>query len=305
MPAATAAMEMSAVADSALPEPDRAREPDRSTARPQSSELGRRIVSAVILATIAIAALWIGGWVFTIFVIVLAAIGLREWTDICGAADPPWLRICFIAALVLGLALAHIGNFSWALALLAGAAALALGIACVQRAFGWTALGIVYVAIPSIALIAFRQEGPEGLPIIVFVALIVWATDIAAYFGGRAIGGPKLWPLVSPKKTWSGAATGLAGAIAVALMFTAMAGTGNWLAALLLALLLSVGAQAGDLAESAFKRRFGVKDSGTIIPGHGGVLDRVDGLYVALALAGLLAVMNAPLFLAAFHESLS
>ena len=185
------------------------------------------------------------------------------------------------------------------------AAALGLGIACVERAFGWTALGIVYVAIPSIALIAFRQEGPEGLPIIVFVAQIVWATDIAAYFGGRAIGGPKLWPLVSPKKTWSGAATGLAGAIAVALMFTAMVGTGNWLAALLLALLLSVGAQAGDLAESAFKRRFGVKDSGTIIPGHGGVLDRVDGLYVALALAGLLAVMNAPLFLAAFHESLS
>lgn len=294
---------MSAVADSALPEPGPEPVRDRSTAWQQSSELSRRIVSAIVLAMIAIAALWIGGWVFTILVIVLAAIGLWEWTGICGALDPPWLRTCFIAALVLGLVLAHIGNLTWALALLAGAAALALTTACARRAYGWAALGIIYVAIPSIALIEFRQAA--GLLIIVFVALIVWATDIAAYFGGRAIGGPKLWPLVSPKKTWSGAATGLTGAIVVALIFTVIVGTGNWLTALLLAILLSLGAQAGDLAESAFKRRFGVKNSGTIIPGHGGVLDRVDGLYVALALAWLLAIMNVPLLMAAFSEGLS
>lgn len=302
-------MVMSAMADSALPELARQSDRDRPIGTRQSSELGRRVISAVILALIAIAALWIGGWFFTIFVLVLAAIGLWEWTGICGAGDPLWLRTGFVVALVIGLALAHIGghvgDFSWALALLAGAAALALSIACIRRAYGWVALGIVYVAIPSMALIAFRQAGADGLPVIVFVALIVWATDIAAYFGGRAIGGPKLWPRVSPKKTWSGAGFGLVGAIVVALIFFASAGTGSWVAALFLAILLSLGAQAGDLAESAFKRRFGVKDSGTILPGHGGVLDRVDGLYVALALAWLLAIANAPLFISAFPVSLS
>ena len=296
-------MEMSAMADNALPEP--APDRDRSALPRQSSELSRRIISAVVLAIIAIAALSIGGWIFALLVIVLAAIGLWEWTGICGAADPLWLRTGLVAALVIGLALTHIGNLVFALPLLAGAAVLALTIACVRRAYGWAALGIIYVAIPSIALIAFRQQGEKGLLIIVFVALIVWATDIAAYFGGRSIGGPKLWPLVSPKKTWSGAASGLIGAIIVALIFTVIAGAGNWLAAVVLAILLSVVAQAGDLAESAFKRRFGVKDSGSIIPGHGGVLDRVDGLYVALALAWLLAIMNVPLFLAGFYESLS
>ena len=296
-------MEISTVADNALPDP--APDQNRSAVPRQSSELSQRVISAIVLAMIAIAALWIGGWVFAFFIIVLAAIGLWEWTGICGTADPPWLRACLIAAVVLGLTMTHIGNLVFALSLLAGAAALALTVSCAQRAFGWAALGIVYVAIPSIALIAFRQEGEKGLLIIVFVALIVWATDIAAYFGGRSIGGPKLWPLVSPKKTWSGAATGLSGAIVVALIFTMSAGTGNWLAAVVLAILLSVGAQVGDLAESAFKRRFGVKDSGTIIPGHGGVLDRVDGLHVALALALLLAIMNVPLFLATFYESLS
>jgi phosphatidate cytidylyltransferase len=298
-------MEMLIVADNALPDPASAPDRNQTDLPRQSSELGRRVVSAAILAAIAIAALWIGGWVFTIFVVALAAIGLWEWTGICGAADPPWLRAGLIAALVVCLILVHLGNLFWALALLAGAAALALTLACVRRAYGWAALGIAYVAFPSIALIAFRQAGAEGVLAIVFVALIVWATDIAAYFGGRSFGGPKLWPLVSPKKTWSGAASGLIGAIVVALIFTVTVGTGIWLAAFVLAIGLSVAAQAGDLAESAFKRRFGVKDSGTVIPGHGGVLDRVDGLYAALAFAMLLAVMNVPLFLAVFYESLS
>ena len=296
-------MEMSAVADNTLPDPGPVQ--DRSTVPRKSSELTRRIISAVVLAMIAVAALWFGGWVFTLFIIVLAAIGLWEWTGICGAIDPLWLRSGLIAALVFGLTLAHIGNMTWALALLAAAAALALTIACARRAYGWASLGVIYIAIPSIALIAFRQEGEKGVLIIVFVALVVWATDIAAYFGGRSIGGPKLWQLVSPKKTWSGAVSGLTGAIVAAVIFILAVGTGSRTAVLVLAILLSVGAQTGDLAESAFKRRFGTKDSGTIIPGHGGVLDRLDGLYVALALAWLLAIMNVPLFAAAFPESMS
>jgi len=296
-------MEMSAVADNTLPDPAPAPDRDRSAEPRQSSELSRRIISAIVLATIAIVALWIGGWVFALLVIVLAAIGLWEWTGICGAAEPPWLRAGLISALVVGLTLFQLGNLISALVLLAGAAAVALTVACVRRAYGWATLGIIYVTIPSIALIAFRQAGAEGVLMIVFIALIVWATDIAAYFGGRAIGGPKLWPLVSPKKTWSGAVSGLSGAIIVALVFTVIAGKGSLVAAVILAILLSVAAQAGDLAESAFKRRFGVKDSGTIIPGHGGVLDRVDGLFVALALAWLLAVMSVPLFMVAFYES--
>ncbi len=295
-------MEMSGVADNARPQPGSQPAGAGSAGPPRSSELGRRTVSAVILATVAIAALWIGGWVFALFVIALAVVGLSEWTGICGAVTPLWLRAGLLAALALGLALAHIGSLTWALTLLAAAVGLALTVACASHAWGWAALGVVYVAIPSLALIAFRQEAAQGVSIIVFVALVVWATDIAAYFGGRALGGPKLWPLVSPKKTWSGAVSGLAGAFAVALGFMLIVTAGSWPAALVLATLLSIGAQAGDLAESAFKRRFGVKDSGAIIPGHGGVLDRVDGLFVALALAWLLKIVNAPLFMAAFRE---
>jgi phosphatidate cytidylyltransferase len=124
---------------------------------------------------------------------------------------------------------------------------------------------------------------------VLFVIFIVWATDVAAYFGGRSFGGPKLWPRVSPKKTWSGATTGLFAALCAGGLTAGLTGAGDWRLGVLIAAPLSVISQLGDLLESALKRRFGVKDSGHVIPGHGGVLDRLDGLFAAAALALLMA----------------
>ena len=134
-----------------------------------------------------------------------------------------------------------------------------------------------------------QAEAPVGWAAVLFILVVVWATDIAAYFAGRGIGGPKLWPRVSPKKTWSGALGGTAAALVAGGLVVALSGIGGFVTGAALAVPLSIAAQAGDLFESAVKRKFGVKDSGTIIPGHGGVLDRVDGLFGAAALAWLLA----------------
>ena len=157
----------------------------------------------------------------------------------------------------------------------------------------WMALGVVYLAVPAAGLILFRQAmPPAGWASILFLLAVVWATDIAAYFAGRGIGGPKLWPRVSPKKTWSGALGGLAAALIAGGVIAALTGAGGFWLGVVLAAPLSIAAQAGDLFESAVKRRFGVKDSGTIIPGHGGVLDRVDGILGAAALALLVAALG-------------
>ena len=158
--------------------------------------------------------------------------------------------------------------------------------------FTWIGLGLPYVGIPCAAFILLRQTEPAGWIAIVFILAVVWATDVAAFFGGRAIGGPKLWPRVSPKKTWSGALSGLFAAIAAGGLTAMLTRAGHPAIGMLIAIPLSIAAQAGDLLESSLKRKFDVKDSGHIIPGHGGVLDRVDGLFGAAALAWLIAALG-------------
>jgi phosphatidate cytidylyltransferase len=157
---------------------------------------------------------------------------------------------------------------------------------------GWSAVGLVYVLLPAAALLSLRQTEPSGWAAILFVLIVVWATDTAAYFGGRSIGGPKLWPKVSPKKTWSGAICGFVVAMLAGGAAAALTSGGDFRTGALLAAPLSIAAQAGDLLESAVKRHFGVKDSGSIIPGHGGVLDRVDGLFGAAVIAWLIAALK-------------
>ncbi len=149
--------------------------------------------------------------------------------------------------------------------------------------------GLLYVALPLALFIYFKPVE------IVFVLLLVVATDTGGYFAGCRLGGPKVWPTISPKKTWAGSFGGLALSLALALTYGGMLGSASWKAFLLTGLVLNLSAQFGDFFESALKRMLGVKDSGTILPGHGGVLDRIDGLLLAVpAYAGLRAV--APLF---------
>jgi phosphatidate cytidylyltransferase len=150
------------------------------------------------------------------------------------------------------------------------------------------AVGVLYVGVAGLALIWLRADGIAGRMNVLFLLLVVWASDIGAYLVGRALGGPKLAPTISPGKTWSGAAGGLLAAAAVGLAIALSAsGLPGWTT--LVAGALGVVSQGGDLLESAIKRRFGVKDSGRLIPGHGGLLDRLDGVLAAAPMAALLA----------------
>jgi len=153
----------------------------------------------------------------------------------------------------------------------------------------WLAAGAVYALAAAACPILLRYDADYGLVAILFLFAVVWATDIAAYFSGRYFGGPKLWPAVSPKKTWSGAFGGLICAMVAAFIVASFAALSHG-ALIVLAAILSVASQAGDLFESHLKRRFGVKDASHIIPGHGGLMDRLDGFIFASTLAVLIAL---------------
>lgn len=244
-----------------------------------ASELTKRVISAVVLAPVVLAMVWWGGAVFAALAALVAALVLHEWTSISGERTPAALAIGF-GAVLTAVGLAAFGHVAVALAPLGAGivAALALGR-------GWLARGVAYAGLCGVAMIALRAASRDGLVAILFVIAVVWATDILAYFTGRALGGPKLWPRVSPKKTWSGAIGGLAGAMTCGVAVAWFAGAPGLAPLALVAGVLSVASQAGDLYESHVKRVFGVKDSGTLIPGHGGVMDRVDGVIFAVVLA--------------------
>jgi phosphatidate cytidylyltransferase len=248
-----------------------------------SRNLLMRVMAALVLAPLALAIAYAGGWLWSVLV-TLAAIGLYvEWLGIVGAARETRVVATGVAALaVSGLCLAT-GRIDVALlALVIGL--LAVGLLSPQRL--WTATGFFYAAAAQMASVLVRLDPTHGFAALILVLLVVWVTDIGGYFAGRGIGGPKLWPRVSPKKTWAGAIGGFAASLAVAAGF-AVAGLGKTSPLLALGAALSVVSQFGDLFESAVKRRFGVKDSSHIIPGHGGLLDRLDGYVAAIVVAAI------------------
>jgi phosphatidate cytidylyltransferase len=157
---------------------------------------------------------------------------------------------------------------------------------------GWMIAGLVYAGVLLLAPIALRGDVALGLAAILFLFAIVWTTDIAAYFAGRTFGGPKLWPAVSPKKTWSGAIGGTLGGIVAGIAVVKAAGLAVAPMLVLVAAGLSVVSQGGDLLESAIKRHFGAKDASHLIPGHGGVMDRLDGFLTAVAAAVLVGLLR-------------
>jgi phosphatidate cytidylyltransferase len=191
------------------------------------------------------------------------------------------------AAVLMPLALAATYYGGWAFGLLWAIAAIAVLWEWTRLVKGpiWIACGFFYAAALFVAPVWLRADIGYGLLAIVLLFAIVWSTDIFGYFAGRSIGGPKLMPRVSPKKTWSGAIAGTVGSMIVAVAVASLFKLPNLVAIAIIALLLSVCAQAGDLFESFVKRKFGVKDSSQLIPGHGGVMDRLDGFWAA-ALAG-------------------
>ena len=259
-------------------------------AEPAARELGLRIASALVLVPLVVAAAYLGGWAFTLVVAVAALIMAWEWHRLCGASalGTMFLGAAVLAAVILGDRGMPVTALAAAFALAAVAGAIAL---IFERAFLWIALGTVYLSVPVVALIWLRAGPAEGRALVFWVFAVVWATDVGAYVAGRVIGGPRLAPRLSPKKTWAGAfgGIGLAALVGVGAAF-AGPGIGRGLGLIVASLGLSLAAQAGDLAESAVKRRFGVKQSGALIPGHGGMLDRADGLLFAAPLAAAVAL---------------
>jgi phosphatidate cytidylyltransferase len=207
------------------------------------SNLVLRIVSAMVLAPVAIFVAYLGGWPFALFWGLAAGAVLWEWTKL--VAGP-----------------------------------------------GWVLAGIFYAGALLAAPLVLRHDAKLGFLAMVLLFAIVWSTDILGYFAGRAVGGPKLMPAVSPKKTWSGALAGALGAMIVAILVANLFGSFNRVAIASIALLLSVTSQFGDLLESWVKRRFGAKDTSQLIPGHGGVMDRLDGFWAAAVVGCLIGLLR-------------
>ncbi len=256
------------------------------------SDLGTRTISALILIPAVIACAWYGGLWFKGFVLLLSGLIAHEWVSIVHPKNLAQYAL-HMAGAVCGTSLLDL--YGPQIALLA-IVALALISALVVRlgnaaSSKWSYLGIFYVGLPALALSLLRHDPDFGFAAILWIFLIVWAADSLAYFAGRTIGGPKLAPMISPKKTWAGLGGAVAGSTLVSSIFAYGFHLNGIFALAILAGCLAVVEQAGDLFESSLKRFHGVKDSGTLIPGHGGVIDRVDGLIavaVAAALVGLL-----------------
>lgn len=257
------------------------------------ADLGARVASGVALVALALGALYVGGGVFALFWLTAAFAVNWEWQGLIGAERRAARVAMGGAALAAGAALGR--------SALAGQAAITIAI----FAFGaaavagsdrrvWAAVGVFYAAALAFSVCLIRESPDFGTLAIAFLFAVVWGTDIFAYFGGRLIGGPKLWPRVSAGKTWSGTVTGVLSGAALGLL-TAYIGGGAELAGwqtFLVGLVAAALSQAGDLFESSVKRRFGVKDSSSLIPGHGGAMDRLDGFIFASVFAAALGLLR-------------
>ncbi|WP_158045668.1 phosphatidate cytidylyltransferase [Skermanella pratensis] len=260
----------------------------------RTGNLRTRIISALVLGPVVLLAVYLGGWVFEVLILTFAVLAVAEWTRLVEPDRSRWVASLPVAAVAAVLIADFIMGAALSLLLAAILTVALLGYAWMSHSdHRWLfSFGIPYIVFGSVSLIWVRGHPEDGLGLLIYLLFCIWATDIGAYAAGKSIGGPKLAPRISPKKTWAGLIGGMLSAAAfgagVAVAFDAER---PWLAAVL-GMVLAVVGQIGDLFESGIKRRFDVKDSGRLIPGHGGLLDRVDGLIVA-----------APVF-ALFHATL-
>ena len=252
-------------------------------------DLGLRGASAAVLIPIAVFGIWSGGVVWDVLVGVAVVLLSWEWARFCKISIWRWPGLLMPAISLVVMLLAAFGPPLAALGLLAAGT---LVLFLLQRQGDiWPAAGLFYIGLVGFSLVLLRGEDHAGLLNTLFLVLIVWASDTGAYMAGRALGGPKLAPAISPGKTWSGAAGGLIAATLIGTGAAALLAPGGASRAAAIAAMLGVMSQAGDLLESAIKRRFGVKDSSSLIPGHGGMFDRLDGVMAAAPMATALALL--------------
>ena len=258
------------------------------------SDLLPRALSGVAMAAVSVAAVWFGAWSFGLLVAVLGGVASWEWSRIVRRTAFDGFFLVHAAFVVLA-ALAAMAGYAVPASVGLVVGCIVLLVLRLGRKDLLTGLGVLCIGLPAVCLVLLRGDNAFGLTAMLFVFAVVWATDIGGFVFGRAIGGPRLWPAMSPGKTWAGAGGGL--------LLAAAAGAGMaWhmrstdpLAVILVALMLGLAAEMGDLAESALKRSFGLKDASKLIPGHGGVLDRIDGLMAAGVAATVLAMLRNPM----------
>lgn len=255
------------------------------------SDLGPRFASAIVLIILTATALYIGGYFFAAVVGAVFAGAYREWETMIYRARPSPVGLLLIGLVALsGLVYPLLGPLGTVAVI-----AIACLVAIVMRGEGmvWRLLGLVTYGAIIVAALAMRGETMTGVWAGVYLGTVVWMTDSAAFFTGRQIGGEKLAPAISPSKTWSGALGGLALGTGAGLVVWIVVTDSPWWIGLVLSATISVLGQLGDLTESAIKRHFRIKDSGDIIPGHGGLMDRLDSLTFGVLLVLLVGALHA------------
>ncbi len=259
------------------------------------ADLAMRAVSALVLVPVAIAMIWQGGVWFQLMIALAGVLAAQEY---CAIAFPnrPFQFLCHVLAVLVGVIVLPATGFIAASVVIGGAWAASNVMASIQKepVSAWQRVGVIYIAGPVAALIAIRNSGNSGFEATILLFALVWMSDVTAYFFGRLIGGPKLVPRISPKKTWSGMLGAVVGSVATFVVGFWIFGFAIAPMLMVLAFLLGVVEQGGDIIESAFKRSYDVKDSGSLIPGHGGMLDRIDGLMAVAIIAALVGLARSP-----------
>jgi phosphatidate cytidylyltransferase len=263
--------------------------PNDSVAVSSVNNLTLRVASAAVLGPLALVTAYFGDWPFALFWALAGVAVLWEWTTLVAGHNHRLMLSACGSAIAVAAMVAWLGRPVTAI-LLVGLGVLAALIFAPRERRLWITAGIGYSGSMLLAPVLLRADDVDGFLAMVLLFAVVWTTDVLGYFAGRAIGGPKLMPAVSPKKTWSGAVAGTFGAMIVAVLIATLFGSFNRPAIALIALLLSVVAQLGDLMESWVKRQFGAKDASQLIPGHGGVMDRLDGFWAAALLGCLIGL---------------
>ena len=260
-------------------------------AQPSRSSLWPRIIAAAILIPAALLAVYDGGWILGVWTTAAGLAMAREWVSIVHRETFGWRFALHAVALAVSQTLLALDHPDWAFTAILVVALLGSVAAQARHERGlWVALGVIYIAVPCLAFVWIRHSALFGLWSLVWLFAVVWATDSTAYVAGSVLGGPRLAPAISPSKTWAGAVGGLVAGVAATAILAHLLGIVAIWPFLAAGLVLSLLTQCGDLAESILKRTFGVKDASDLIPGHGGALDRLDGLIFATL--GLAAYMQ-------------
>ncbi len=262
-------------------------ETERRAGRGLSENLRSRLVWGSALAAIALALAYAGPIPFAVLVLVVALFVSWEWGRMVRGVSADVAFFVQAIAVTAAVVLTTAGYAALAVAVIVTAAIILIPLVF-GRGARLSALGAFYVGLPSVSLIWLREDAPYGLLAILLIFAVAWSSDVAAFAAGRAIGGPKLWPRISPNKTWAGLLGGATACVIAGAIFAQFTDTSP-LRLMLIALGLGLIAQAGDLGESALKRLFGFKDASSLIPGHGGFMDRIDSIVAVAVAAGLIA----------------